>query len=129
VEVETRESTDAGSKAKQFGVYIQVREGARIERANASFVDLDEIESLIKGIEYISGLKSDVTKLTGFQAEYRTKGDLAVSTFSSGKGNISALIKSGRYGTVNAFITAADLTKFRELLRAAQTTLQSLKGP
>ena len=127
VRVETREITDAASGSKQFGVYIAVKEGGRFERENSSYIDLDEIESLVKGIEYISGLTAEVTKLGGFQAEYRTRGDLAVLTYSSAK-EIQAAVKSSRYGAATGYLTRNDLARFREFLRTAQARLQSLKG-
>jgi hypothetical protein len=130
VRVETREFTDAASGSKQFGVYIAVKEGGRFDREGSSYIDFDEIESLVKGIEYISGLTAEVTKLGGFQAEYRTRGDLAALTYSSGGSGkeIQAAVKSGRFGAATAYVTRNDLARFREFLRTAQARLQSLKG-
>jgi hypothetical protein len=107
-----------------------VKEGGRFDREGSSYIDFDEIESLVKGIEYISGLTAEVTKLGGFQAEYRTRGDLAALTYSSGGSGkeIQAAVKSGRFGAATAYVTRNDLTRFREFLRAAQARLQSLKG-
>ncbi len=130
VEVQTREFTDASTGAKQYGVFITVKETKPYEREDSSFIDFDEIESLIKGIEYISGVTSEVSKLPMFQAEYRTRGDLMVSTFgSSTKTQIEAVIKSGRYGSASAYMSRSDLAKFRESLRSALETMQALKGP
>ena len=104
IAVETREFTDASTGSKQFGITIEVKETGRIERQNTSFIDLDEIESLLKGIDYIAGVDKRVTKLSDFQADYRTKGDFGVSTYSTSKGDIGVAVKSGRYGGVTAYI-------------------------
>lgn len=129
ISVETREFTDAATGAKQFGAYIAVSESGQYKKDAASFIDLEEIDSLVKGIEYIAGLTTAVTKLGSFQAEYRTVGDLMVSTYSDSKGEVQAAVKSGRYGQATAYIKRNDLARFRELLLSAQAKLSALKTP
>lgn len=128
VSVETREFTDAATGKKEAGVYITVKEGGPPARDQSSFIDLDEIESLIKGIAYIAGLNKSVTKLPRFQATYRTRGDLSMSTYGKDD-DVGAAVKSGRGYSVTAYVTVADLGEMRKQLQAALTTLGALKGP
>ena len=51
--VETKEFTNAGSGKREHGITVQVKEAGRLERDHTSFVDFDEIPSLLKGLEYI----------------------------------------------------------------------------
>ena len=60
-----------------------------------SFIDFDEVDALLKGLDYISKATSEVTKLGMFEATYKTKGYFSATTFSSSSGKIDAALKSG----------------------------------
>jgi len=126
--VEAREFTNAASGKKESGILIGVKQGGRLDHENSSYIDYDEIESLLRGIDYISKIQPSVTKLSSFQADYRTRGELEVSTYST-KGGIDAAVKSGRYAGVRAFLTLSDLQKFRDLVSEAKGRLDTLKSP
>ena len=94
----------------------------RLERENTSYIDIDEIDSLVKGIEYLSKVSKDVTKLDQFEVDYRTKGDLRITVFNSPRG-VSAAVSSGTVGRTRAFIELAELEKLRDLILAAKSKL------
>jgi hypothetical protein len=125
VEVEAVELMDATSGLRVSGVKINVKAAGALETQNSSFVDADEIESLIKGIDYISKLDASVTKMNSFQADYRTKGDLDISTFSSADGKISSAVTSGTIGQARVFLTQGGLAELRSLVVEANTQLQA----
>ena len=54
--VDARECRDGSNpnSSKTAGVSIAITETSRLERDHTSYIDVDEIESLVKGIEYIS---------------------------------------------------------------------------
>jgi hypothetical protein len=56
VTVEAVEMSDAAAGSKISGVKITVAKGDSIGTENTSFVDADEIDSLLKGIDYITKL-------------------------------------------------------------------------
>ncbi len=78
--------------------------GGNYEKDHTSFIDYDEIDSLIQGIDYISNVKPDVTEFENFQADYSTKGDLEISTFSSND-KLMAAVSSGNIGRVTAYLS------------------------
>lgn len=127
VSIESREFTNATTGTKQYGVAIEVNGGGRLELKNTSYIDYDEIDSLIRGIDYISKIKSDVTRMNDFQADYRTKGDFRVSTYSTTGGTIAAAAASGTIGGAQALLTLSDLGKLRDLLLSAKQTIDSAK--
>jgi hypothetical protein len=94
-DIEARELTEATSGSRAPGVSVTVRESGSFERKETSYIDYDELESLLRGIDYIARIDHNPTKLADFQADYRTKGDLAVSTFSDASGKTMVAIKSG----------------------------------
>jgi len=74
---------------------------------------------LVKGIDYISKVKPDVTKLEDYQADYKTRGDLKISTFSSGN-KVMAPVTSGSIGGVVAYFNIDDLAKAKNLILQAK---------
>src|SRR5687768_8943387 len=72
--VSAREFVDAASSEKVYGLIVQVKESGTLKNEKSSFVDYDEIDSLIKGIDYVSKIEKTVTKLSDFEAAYSTKG-------------------------------------------------------
>ncbi len=123
------EITNVSTGTKHLGVAIDVEESGRLERSDRSFIDYDEIESLLKGIDYISKVTSNATKLQNFEAIYKTKGDFAVTLFSSSfdKGGTGVAVKSGYIGAVTAFISTDKLAEFRALIVQAKEQLDSIK--
>ena len=130
VTVTAKELTDASTGTRQYGITIEVAEGGRLERERTSYIDYDEIDSLLKGIDYIAKIDKKVTRLADFQAEYRTKGELEVSTFSSQKGGEIALaVQSGRVASATAYFNIAQLAELRKLIAAAKAKLETLLTP
>ncbi len=123
VGVDAREFTDASDSKRITGIAIQVKETGRLERENRAFIDADEIESLLKGIEYIEKIGKNVTKLDNFEADYKTKGDLRITVFSSSKGEISASVAVGRIGRTSAFLNLSQLGELRKAVLAARALL------
>jgi hypothetical protein len=124
--VESKEFTDASSGKREYGITIEVVSTGDVKRDNTSYVDYDEIDSLLKGIDYISKIQSSVTKLSNFQADYRTKGELEISTFSSG-GRTLAAVSSGSIGQVSAYFELSKLAELRDLIVKAKTNLGAIK--
>lgn len=74
VTIDAREFRDASNpKLREYGIAIAVKESGRLERENTSYIDFDEIDSLLAGIEYISKIDNSITTMQEFEGEYRTK--------------------------------------------------------
>lgn len=127
VNVQTKEFTNVTDGTKEYGITIEAfKEDGRYDKKHTSFIDYDEIDSLIEGIEYISKVKADVTQLEDFQADYKTKGDLEISTFSSGK-KVMAAVSSGRIGSVAAYFNIEDLVNIKNLILKAKSKIEEVK--
>lgn len=113
------------SKMKK-GLRIEVKEGGRLERENTSFLDVDEIEALSKGLAYMSKVANE---WKGKPREYTemifsTKGDFQVG-FYVNKGELSAFAKSGHIGPTSAIL---DENSLSILKKAADEGLAYLNG-
>jgi hypothetical protein len=129
VMIEAKEFTNASSGRREHGITVEVKEGGRLEREHTSFVDFDEIPSLLKGLEYIGKVEKSATALDQFQADYRTKGDLVVSTFNTEGGETRLGVSSGRIGRTRAFLPISDLERMRELIQNAYARLEGIRTP
>lgn len=126
VTVDCMEFTNATTGQRQTGIVIDVIESGRLERSDRSFIDYDEIQPLLKGIDYINTITSKNTRLSSFEAVYKTKGDFQVITFSS-SGKVEAAVRSGYIGPATAYLTLQQLGQLRELISKAKKTLDSIK--
>ena len=128
VSVDAREFRDASSpKTGVYGVAIEVKESGRLEREARSFIDQDEIDSLVSGIDYISKISKSVTVMKDFEAEYRTKGDFSITVFSDAGGGLSLAVASGRIGKTSAFLKLGDLDQLKALILEAKKAIEEAK--
>lgn len=124
IEVSAIESFDAASPSNiAKGVSITVKQSIRIEKSNTSFVDAEEIDGLISGIDYISSIKSDVTKQKNFEAKYRTNGNFNVVVFNKDAGELLAVVASGDVSYASVFVEMSDLARLKQLLIDAKAKL------
>jgi hypothetical protein len=127
VGLECREFFDPATNKREYGLIVQVTEKAGRERESLSYVDYEEIDELLRGIDYISTIDSSVTKLGNFEALYRTKDNLQIAVFSS-QGHKQAAVMSGQSSPVTVFITRDDLAKLRVWIADAKLRLDALRN-
>ncbi|MCO5095155.1 MAG: hypothetical protein M9960_08155 [Xanthomonadaceae bacterium] len=124
ITVDAREFRDASNLGKRVtGISISVKETSRLERENTSFIDAEEIESLLQGLEYIGKATKEVTSFENFEAEYRTKGDFRVTAFNDNSGQLNIAVSSGRIGKSTAYLKAPQLQELKAFVEAARAKL------
>jgi hypothetical protein len=122
---------DTANSTRAIGFVISLREfgekpGER-PRENRSFIDYEEIDRLIKGMETASKVNETMTKLASFEALYRTLGDLEINVFRHTRSGIAASLTSGICDRVTAQMTLDDLDKLRGYLIEAKGRLDEIK--
>ncbi len=128
IKVEAKEFVNVLTGKKEYGITIEVKkEDGRYDKESTSYIDYDEIDSLISGIDYIAKVDKSRTKFSNFQADYNTKGDFKISTFSTA-GKIMVAVSSGRIGAVSAYYNLSSLTEIRTLIEKAKTKIDNLNG-
>jgi hypothetical protein len=126
ITIDSKEFTNASTGSIQYGITIEVTETTRVERDHTSYIDYDELESLLNGLDYIGQVDRSATRLDAFQADYRTRGDFQVSVFSSGSKTLVA-VQSGSIGSTSAYFKLEKLGEFRDLILQAKMKLDSLQ--
>jgi hypothetical protein len=127
VKVQAKEFKSASSTAKVKGLLIEVETGERYASSGRAFVEYDEIESLVKGIVFISKIDKSVTALNSFEATYKTKGDFSVTVFNDTSGTIKAAVSVGSVSQKTMFTPLVELTTLVLLLQKAKSVLDELK--
>jgi hypothetical protein len=131
VSVDCKEFIHAKSETRHYGISIKCTAiGARIDsvRESISFIDYDEIDSLIAGIDYIGKITASVTKLGGFEARYSTKGNFEITVFNNPKnGKLSVAVETGRISPVTVSFGIEKLPEFRTLVVRAKAKLDEIK--
>jgi hypothetical protein len=116
ISVTAHEATDASDGSRAEGLTIEVVTEDRVSGRSTSYVDFDEIESLMAGLDYISKVDKSATRMTDFQADYRTRGDLRLSTFNRDDGTIWFAVASGTIGATSAYLPLNRAPEFKALL-------------
>jgi len=127
IEIEAMELRDRSNGSQALGVVIDVKPAGGYAQNNRSFIDSDEIDSLLKGIDYISNVTSATPPLKNFEARYQTRGDFSVVTFNHSDGKVAATLSSGVLSSTQVFITIQDLSKLKQSIVSAKETLDKVE--
>jgi hypothetical protein len=124
ISVRCKESTDATTGRKQYGITITFVGNDR--SSNRLVVDYDEINSLLNAIDYLNKITYDVTTLPAFEAVYSTKSGLRIVAYSSRRqGGIQTFLQLGDDPRV--LLNSDQMTQLEGLIGQAKTTLDSLR--
>lgn len=129
VRIDALELKDSNSSMRATGIVIAMREpsGERPSE-NRAFIDYEEIDRLLKALEFASKVNETVTKLVGFEARYRTLGDLEVVVFRQGRASgTAASVTTGVCDRVTGLLTLDELELLRAHLVEAKARLDELK--
>lgn len=127
VRVDALELKEVGSPARALGIVVAIREAGEKPRENRSFVDYEQIDSLIKAIESIARVSETVTKLTGFEARYRTPGDLELNVFRQSRTGTAAALTSGICEKTTVLLTLDELERLKGIILEAKARLDEIR--
>ena len=129
VRIDAVEWRDTRTSARAAGIVISLRESRAGEQPqeNRALIDYDEIEPLINAIDAISKVSETATKLTGFEARYKTVGDLEIVVFRQTRSGTAVTLTAGLCDKVTSGLTLDELAKFRAMLAEAKMRLDELK--
>jgi len=127
--VNIREEREAATPAQaQYGISVEIKDEGPTPGTVTAYVDEDELDGLIQGVDYISRLPKSVTSMRNFQAVYRTRAEFAVGTFSSALGEPGFVVQTGRPVIARAFFKQKDLEPFKALLTQAKQQLAQARA-
>jgi hypothetical protein len=126
--VRCKESRDAGTGRKLYGIAIVLQENNR--PGDTTIIDYDELDSFRDGIDYIIKASRTVTALPSFSVVYTTRGGFRVSAYSSNNrpGTIQAVLQSSHVVRTRVLLAPDQLAKFRALIQQAKSDLDALRA-
>lgn len=125
IAVATKELTDATSGERALGVAVEVRRTEHPEPDRVSYVDFEELPSLLAGLEYLAKVERTATTLDRLEAHYLTRGGLLVTVFSTSTG-MKAAVSSGLAGSAATELEYGEFQRLRQLLQSAYESLKTL---
>jgi len=126
--IDALEIRDVGSSVSRAkGIVVVLREGGERPDEDRAFVDYDEIDPLLNAIDMISRVDETATKLAGFEAKYKTLGDLEIGVFRQTRSGNAAFVRTGICSRVTATLTLDELAKVRAMIQEAKSRLEEIK--
>ncbi|MCK5111415.1 MAG: hypothetical protein KAQ94_07830 [Arcobacteraceae bacterium] len=126
LKVDVYEFSNIKTKTKTYGLSIEVDNNDKYNSTASSFIDYEEISSLIKGLEYIESITKNPTKLKNYEAIYKTNGGLEITNFNSTSGNLVA-VQAGRYSAKAIYLELSQVKNLKSTLSEAYKKIKSLK--
>jgi hypothetical protein len=125
ITVSSRELTDVRRGERALGIALEVRSLPGRDPDRVSYVDLEEVPSLLAAMDYMGKVERTATSLDRFEARYVTKGGLVVAVFDVGSG-MSAAVASGVTGTATTELGFGEFQRLRQLVQVAYDALAAL---
>lgn len=127
--IDAVEMRQYGGNFRYKGVVLAMREAqpvgdnrSRTEESRA-FIDYEEIDPLLNAIDVMSRVDETATKLVGFEARYRTKGDLEIAVFRQTRSGNAVLMTTGICDRVTGTLSLDDFAKVKAMIQEAKSRL------
>jgi hypothetical protein len=83
VRITAAEYTNTATSTKQYGLLVFIHGSDASEREVRTYVDDDEIDTLLSSLDSMNRLDHTATQLNDFDARYRTRGDLEIANIDA----------------------------------------------
>ena len=132
VRIDAIEMRELGNVARAKGIAVVLTRDAG-ERSNdrpddnRAFIDYEEIDSLLNAIDAISRVDETATRLVGFEARYKTQGDLEIGVFRQTRSGTAVVIQTGICDRTTQTLTLDDLAKVKAMIQEAKSRLDEIR--
>lgn len=127
VRVDAVDMREMGNVSRAKGIVVSLREGGERPNENRAFIDYEEIEPLLNAIDAIARVDETATKLAGFEARYRTQGDLEIGVFRQTRSGTAVVMTTGICDHATQTLTLDDLAKVKAMLQEAKARLDEIR--
>jgi hypothetical protein len=128
VRIDAVEMRDMGSATGRVkGIVVVLREGTDQITDNRAFVDYDEIDPLLNAIDTIARVDETATRLAGFEARYKTLGDLEIGVFRQTRSGTAVIMSTGICDRATQTLTLDDLSKVKAQIQEAKLRLDEIR--
>jgi hypothetical protein len=127
IRLDAVEMREMGNVARAKGVVVALREGGERPEDNRAFVDYEEIDPLLNAIDVISRVDETATKLVGFEARFKTLGDLEIGVFRQTRSGNAVMMSTGICNRATTAMTLDDLAKVKAMIQEAKARLDEIR--
>jgi hypothetical protein len=127
VRIDAVEMRELGNATRAKGLAVVLREGGEQPGDNRAFVDYEEIEPLLNAIDAIGRVDESATKFVGFEARYKTQGDLEIGAFRQTRTGTAVIMSTGICDRATATLSLDDLGKVRAMIQEAKSRLDEIR--
>ena len=130
VRIDAVDMREMGNVSRAKGIVVVVIttvEGSNRPRDYRAFVDYEEIDPLLNAIDAVARIDETVTKFPGFEAKYRTLGDLEITVFRQTRSGNAALLTTGVCEQGRTALTLDELAKVRAMIQEAKARLDEIR--
>ena len=125
--VEATEIRDTANSTRAQGVVITIVADGGPPGEIRALIDYEEIDPLIKAFDTVAKSDESITKLTHFEARYRTKADFEIMVFKQVSGGVAAAVEGGFFDRSRLLLTLDDFVKLRWMIAQARERLDEIK--
>jgi len=125
--VEAAEIRDTGNSTRVAGVVITIVVDSGPPGETRALIDYEEINPLVKAFDTIAKSDDSITRLTHFEARYRTKADFEIMVFKQVSGGVAAAVEGGFFDRSRLLMTLEDFVKLRWMIVQAKEKLDEIK--
>lgn len=123
--VDMREMSGA-ARARGLVISVQGSAGGR-QNNNRAFIDYDEIDPLLNAIDTMVRVDETTTRTPGFEARYKTPGDLEIGVFRQTRSGTAVILTAGICDRSTQTMTLDELAKVKAMIQEAKARLDELK--
>jgi hypothetical protein len=125
--VEATEIRDTNNSTRVAGVVMTIVADGGPPGEIRALIDYDEIDPLVKAFDAIAKSDDSITKLTHFEARYRTKGDFEILVFKQVSGGVAAAVEGGFFDRSRLLMTLDDFIRLRWMIAQAKDRLDEIR--
>jgi len=124
ISVRCKESDNVMAGSKMYGIAVVLESN---QSRNAFVVDDDELEALIRGLDFLDKISYDVTTMPSFDAEFTTRSGLRMAAHSERReGSIQLYLQFGDVARLP--VTPEQFAQFKNLIGEAKKSLDITKS-
>jgi hypothetical protein len=127
VRIDAVEMREMGNVHRAKGIVVSLREGGERPNENRAFVDYEELDALLNAIDAVSRVDETVTKLAGFEAKYKTLGDLELGVFRQTQRGTAVVLTTGICDRATQTMTLDELAKVKAMIQEAKARLDEIR--
>ena len=124
--VEATEIRDTVNATRATGVTITIN-GSNPSSEVRCLIDYEEIDPLVRAFDAMAKADDSITKLSHFEAHYRTRADFEIIVFKQTSGGIAAAFEGGYIERARVFLTLEDFTRLRWMIVQAKEKLDEIR--